>query len=144
MKERPSEIKAQTRKKLCQRIYGLRIIAYVLGSLAISVAFYIIRDLKKHAFEMHKNNTDLIRKEGPALDKKFYPYDILRYIHFRMYADLTKWMVHDKIDFSDAIVLYDDVPALEHLYIKAALEWRKSSNKNYTEHLIEGNLKTFN
>jgi predicted membrane-bound spermidine synthase len=33
------------------------------------------------------------------------------------------------INFNDAVVLSDDKPALEHIYLQAALDWRKNYNK---------------
>lgn len=33
------------------------------------------------------------------------------------------------INFSDAIILTDDQPALEHIYVQAALDWRKNYNE---------------
>lgn len=41
-----------------------------------------------------------------------------------------------QMDFSDAIILTDDQPILEHLYAKAALEWRKASNHQYAQKFI--------
>ncbi len=41
-----------------------------------------------------------------------------------------------QIDFSDAIILTDDRPILEHLYANASLEWRKASNMAYAKKMI--------
>ena len=41
-----------------------------------------------------------------------------------------------QIDFSDAIILSDDRPILEHLYANASLEWRKASNMAYAKKMI--------
>ena len=43
----------------------------------------------------------------------------------------------DEIDFSNDLILTDDVPVLEHLYANAALEWRKASNMAYAKKMIE-------
>ena len=37
------------------------------------------------------------------------------------------------MDFTEDIILTDDVPVMEHLYANAALEWRKASNLTYAE-----------
>lgn len=42
-----------------------------------------------------------------------------------------------KMDFSDAIILVDDKPVLEHIYALAALEWRKASNSSYSNKFLE-------
>ena len=42
----------------------------------------------------------------------------------------------DEMDFSDALILTDDVPVMEHLYAKASLEWRKASNITYAKKFI--------
>lgn len=42
-----------------------------------------------------------------------------------------------KMDFSDAIILVDDKPVLEHIYALAALEWRKASNSTYSNKFLE-------
>jgi len=40
------------------------------------------------------------------------------------------------MDFTEDIILTDDVPVMEHLYANAALEWRKASNLTYAEKFI--------
>jgi spermidine synthase len=41
-----------------------------------------------------------------------------------------------EMDFSNDIILTDDVPVMEHLYANAALEWRKASNIAYAQKFI--------
>jgi len=59
-------------------------------------------------------------------------------------TNLEKYFVNtSEIDFSDAMVLTDDCPVLENLYLDAAIEWRKSSNKIYCENFIKQNIQLF-
>jgi predicted membrane-bound spermidine synthase len=41
-----------------------------------------------------------------------------------------------EMDFSNDIILTDDIPVMEHLYANAALKWRKASNIAYAEKFI--------
>jgi len=38
-------------------------------------------------------------------------------------------ITENKINFSDAYILNDNQPILEHIYLKAALDWRKNYNE---------------
>jgi len=42
----------------------------------------------------------------------------------------------NEMDFSEDLILTDDIPVMEHLYAKAALEWRKASNITYAKRFI--------
>ena len=54
--------------------------------------------------------------------------------HSRKIEDITKYFIYKStLNMEDAIVLTDDCPALEKIYLPAALDWRRSS--------IEFNLK---
>lgn len=52
--------------------------------------------------------------------------------------DLTKHFLNiNEIDFSDAPVLTDNKPQLEHIYLPAALAWRQGVNEQYTKYLLK-------
>ncbi|MFC2111171.1 spermidine synthase [Bacteroidota bacterium] len=54
--------------------------------------------------------------------------------------DLNKFLLNTKeIDFTNAITLTDDCPALEKMLMNPALDWRKSLNKLFRNNLIEQN-----
>jgi len=58
--------------------------------------------------------------------------------------DLNNHLIDkSKIDFSDAIILTDDKPALEKMLMNPALEWRKSLNKIFRNRLLEQNQAIF-
>jgi len=58
--------------------------------------------------------------------------------------DLNNHLIDkSKIDFTDAIILTDDKPALEKMLMNPALEWRKSLNKIFRNRLIEQNQAIF-
>jgi predicted membrane-bound spermidine synthase len=42
----------------------------------------------------------------------------------------------NEIDFSDAPILSDDKPQLEHIYLPAAIAWRQGVNEQYTKYLM--------
>ncbi|PCJ89093.1 MAG: hypothetical protein COA57_02455 [Flavobacteriales bacterium] len=59
-------------------------------------------------------------------------------------TDLEPYFIQtENMDFSDALILTDDLPVLEHLYIKAALEWKYYSNLSYTHNFVKDNLDLF-
>lgn len=52
--------------------------------------------------------------------------------------DLTKHFLNtNEIDFSDAPILTDNKPQLEHIYLPAALAWRQGVNEQYTKYLLK-------
>ncbi|MEN8185977.1 MAG: fused MFS/spermidine synthase [Bacteroidota bacterium] len=46
------------------------------------------------------------------------------------------WIRSSEIDLDDAVVLIDDKPILEHIYLEAALMWRKGYNEINTKYFI--------
>lgn len=54
----------------------------------------------------------------------------------------TKGLIHtfypaQNIDFGDAVLLTDDKPILEHIYLEAALSWRRDYNKYNAEYFLK-------
>jgi predicted membrane-bound spermidine synthase len=54
----------------------------------------------------------------------------------------SKGLIHTfypaaNIDFKDALILTDDKPILEHLYLEAALSWRRDYNKYNAEYFLK-------
>ena len=53
-------------------------------------------------------------------------------------TDLThNFLDVNQIDFSDAPILLDNKPQLEHIYLPAALAWRQGVNEQYTKFLLK-------
>lgn len=53
-------------------------------------------------------------------------------------TDLTQHFLNtNEINFSDAPVLTDNKPLLEHIYLPAALAWRQGVNQQYTKYLLK-------
>lgn len=53
-------------------------------------------------------------------------------------SDLTKHFLNiNQINFSDAPILVDNKPQLEHIYLPAALAWRQGVNEQYTKFLLK-------
>ncbi len=83
--------------------------------------------------EMGRNLIFLASKEKLDFSKANYSEPFLQPIN-----NLEDHFLDEtKIDFSDAIILTDDKPILEHLYANAALEWRKASNFMYAKPIIK-------
>ena len=60
----------------------------------------------------------------------------------RKIEDITKYFVYKStLDMNDAIVLTDDCPALEKIYLPAALDWRRSSINYNLKRLMEQNVQ---
>ena len=56
--------------------------------------------------------------------------------------NIRKHFVNKKIiDFNNAVVLKDEVPKLEKLYLKAALDWRKTSIKYNLKKMMNNNFE---
>ena len=60
-------------------------------------------------------------------------------------GDITQYFVDpNTLDLEDAIIVTDEIPALEKIYIPAALDWRKSVNLVYTENFIKQDFHLIN
>jgi len=60
----------------------------------------------------------------------------------RKIEDITKYFVYKStLNMNDAIVLTDDCPALEKIYLPAALDWRRSSINYNLKRLMEQNVQ---
>ena len=52
--------------------------------------------------------------------------------------DLNNYLLNTKeIDFTEALILTDDLPVLEKMLMNPALDWRVSLNKHFRNRLIE-------
>ena len=58
--------------------------------------------------------------------------------HVRDTMDITQHFIYKStVDMKDAVVLKDDCPALEKIYLPAALDWRRSSIDFNLKHLLD-------
>ena len=46
------------------------------------------------------------------------------------------WIKPSEIDLNDAVILTDDKPVLEHIYLEAALMWRRGYNEKNTKYFL--------
>lgn len=73
-----------------------------------------------------------------SLDKKDFSTISYAEDDKKTLSDLTKnFLDVNQIDFSDAPILSDNKPQLEHIYLPAAIAWRQGVNEQYTKILLK-------
>ena len=111
------------------------------GILTINFYGFINGNLGKAARSIYKTlleqnfNVRLIATPGKEVSRN------LIFICSKGNFDETKniddiWIKPSEIDLDDAIVLTDDKPILEHIYLEAALMWRMGYNEVNTKYFI--------
>lgn len=86
--------------------------------------------------EAHRNLFFLASLEKKDFTKTTYTESISEPI-----ADITKYFIYKStLNMSDAVVLTDDCPRLEKIYLPAALDWRKSTIDYNLRPLIQADV----
>jgi predicted membrane-bound spermidine synthase len=104
------------------------------GLLIINFYGYIKDTKGKGARSIYKTlkesdfNTHLIATPGPENQRNLLFMNSPS-ILIKAKNSSTIFITENDIDFKDAVVLVDDKPILEHIYLEAALDWRKNYNE---------------
>jgi len=111
------------------------------GLLIINFYGYIKDSKGKGARSLYKTlksnnfNTHLIATPGPESQRNLLFMNSPAVLLKNNVAN-TILIPEENINFSDAVVLTDDKPILEHIYLEAALDWRKNYNEINAKQLL--------
>ncbi len=79
-----------------------------------------------------------------SLDEKRYNNLRYREKELPVLTDIEPYFIDPAtLNMSDAVLLTDNKPELEKMYLEAAVEWRKTVNKYYTKNFLKDNLSAF-